>query len=162
MRVQDIVEMNSHDKQTIYEAYSVEAAARKQLNKELNEERKHTAALRFDAQYWQDAWLEDKIRNEVAVEGSMDEAIDYYFGHSKRHLFMTEDNGFYALVDEGDHIFIMFAWTNPDAWSRERKNMVKLVRQIYDFGLPVRYTGVSNIMRRHSVEIEPGLYELKF
>ncbi len=162
MKIQDILEMNSHDKQAIFEAYSVEAAARKQINTQLNDERKVSAMHRYDAMAWQDQWLEDIIRYDVDVEGDTEEALEEYFAHPHRHIIMTPDKGFYAFTDEGDHLFIWFARTNPKAWVRERKNMVILIHKLYkDAGVPIRYTGVNNIMHKHSYEIEPGLYELR-
>lgn len=160
MKVQEIIEMNKHNKQTIYEAYSIEYHARKAINADLNQERRLNAGLRFDCQYWQDAWLEENVRNHVAIDGDIDEALDYYFAHKKRFLLTTVDKGYYAFVDEGSYIFIIFAWHNPKGWSRERKNMLKLIRDIVAWGKPIRYTGVNNIMRKHSIEIEPGLFQL--
>lgn len=161
MKVQDIIEMNKHDKQTIYEAYSLEHHQRKHLNKLLNDERRKVAGFRYSAQFWQDKWLEDNIRANVKVEGDLDEAIDYYFSHPNRYLATTPDNGYYAYVIEPDHIFILFAWTNPKAWKREMVNMVNLIYEIGQGYLPVRYTGKFDVMRNHSIEIEPGLYQLK-
>ena len=149
------------DKAQLMEAFTTEQNARKLLNDELNQERKVSAMHRYDAMAWQDAWLESVIRYDVEIAGDTEEAIEEYFAHPNRHVIMTENKGFYAFTDEGDHLFIWFAWTNPRAWSRERKDMVKLIRELCSYGIPVRYTGVNNIMKRHSVEIAPNLYELK-
>ena len=162
MKVQEIVEMNSHDKQTIYEAYSIEHATRKHLNGELNEARVHCARLRFDAQYWQDEWLSQVVLKNVPCVGDPQAALDDYFAHPARRIIMTDDNGFYAFVDNGNHFFIYFAWTDPKAYKRERVAMVRLIKDLYAMGKPIRYTGVNNIMSSHSVEISPGLFELKF
>lgn len=161
MKLQDIVEMNSHDKQTIFEAYSLEHHNRKMLNQELNNERQHSASLRFDAMYWRDAWLEDNIRRTNKVVGDVDKAIDYYFAHPNRMLLMTPNNGYFAIVEEIDHLFIIFAWTNPKKWRAEVTDMSKLIKQVISYGKPVRYVGESNVMANHSVDLGDGLFELR-
>ncbi len=162
MSLQDIVNMNEHDKQTIYEAYSVEHHNRKMLNAELNNERSQSASLRFDAQYWRDAWLEQNIRATNNVVGDINTAINYYFDHPNRMLVMTPNNGYFALVEEIDHLFIVFAWTNPKKWRAEVNDMSALIKQVMSYGKPVRYVGESNVMANHSVDIGDGLFELRF
>jgi len=162
MKVVDYVEMDKHDKQTIYEAYSIEAAQRKYLNKLLNKERKEVARMRFQSQAWQDLWLEQDIRANVKIEGDMDEAIDYYFGHPDRQVFFTPNNGYYAMTDEGEYLSIIFANYNHKKWREELKDMSDLIKVIAGAtNKPIMYTGVNNVLRNHSVEVEPGLYQLK-
>ena len=161
MRIQDILEMNGHDKQAIYEAYSIEAASRKQINTQLNEERKVSAMHRYDAMAWQDAYLESVVRYAVEIEGDTEEAIEDYFAHPKRYVAMTEAKGFIAFTDEGDHLFIWFMYTNPRAWGKEFRDLNKMIRDLATNGKAIRWVGVNNVLRNHSVEIEPGVYELR-
>ena len=161
MKVADIVEMNSHDKQTIFEAYSLEHHTRKALNKQLNDERRTSQALRFDCQAYQDMWLEEHVRNNVAVEGDIDEAISSYFAHKGRKLFLTPSNGYFAITEEEDHLFIVFAWGNQKHWRREIRDMTDLIKRIASYGKPIYYTGVNNILKNHSEEVTKGLYKLK-
>ena len=162
MKVADIVEMNNHSKQAIYEAYSVEAAARKEMNYLLNEERRRVAMHCFDAQAWQDHWLEYIVMTDVEIVGDKRETLDEYFAHPRRGIVMTPAKGFYAFTNEGDHIFIWFAWTNPHEWRTEYRDMPRLIKDLAKrVVLPVRYTGVDNIMKNHSIEVAPNLFELK-
>lgn len=161
MKVQDIVNMNDHDKQTIYEAYSLETSVRKKMNKELNKERRLTAQLRFDSMAWRDAYLEADIRANVKVEGDIDDALGVYFSHPERFVVFTPSNGYYAGYEEDDHLFILFANHNPREWNKERKDMLTLIKSLASYGKPILYTGVYDVMKNHSEEIEPGLYSLK-
>ncbi len=152
--------MNKHTKEAIYEAYSLEVETRRNLVSELNLERRHNAGLRFDAQYWQDAWLGEMVRKHVKIVGDMGDTLTEYFAHPRRFLLTTKNKGFYAVTDEGDHFFIWFAWTNPDAWGSERRSMSNLIKELAAYNKPIRYTGVTNVMKTHSKEIAEGLYEL--
>lgn len=162
MLVTDVVNMNNHDKQTIYEAYSLETAVRKQLNVQLNDERKVSAQMKYERDKYMDDWLRLHIEKHVTVEGDMQEALDGYFNDINRQVFFTPSGGYCCVMQEEDCLFIVFAWHNPKKWRAEVRDMTELIKHIAQYAqMPIRYTGVTNIFKNHSVEIEEGLWELK-
>ncbi len=162
MKIIDINEAHKHSKEHLYEQYSIQYHNGKILAENLKSCERALAAARYEKEKYVEMWLRYHIKENVKVTGSMDEALDYYFNSRYRRVFFTPSGGYYAVVEEEDHLFIVFAWTNPDKWRYEYKDMPALIRSIVNSSqLPVRYTGVNNIMKNHSIEIEPGLYELK-
>lgn len=157
MKVVDIVEMNKHDKQAIYEAYSIEVGVRKALNKEVNSLRRDRLMLMRGVESWQDAWLDHIVRNCMKVVGDVDKSLEEYFEHPRRHMYIAANKSFYAYTYERDCIFIWFSWHRRE----DRKEMAQMIRNLHAIGLPIRYVGVDNVMRNHSVEISPGLWELR-
>ena len=160
MTIQEIVRMNSYDKQTLYEAFSIEQAQRKEVTRELNKERTISAGLKYDCKYWQEKWLKYDIRHNVNVIGDKEEAISAYFSSPNRIVFTTKNDGYYACTDEGDHIFIWFANYNHGRWRSEVKEMKELLYRMSESIPDIRWTGEFNVLRNHSKEIETGVWQL--
>ena len=153
---------HEHSKEEWYEMYSIQKHKADTLEENLKRCEKALAGERYERDMYLEKWLRLHIEKHVKVEGDMEEALDYYFDHPWHKVFFTPSGGYYCLVEENDHLFIVFAWTNPDEWAQERKDMPTLIKSLYNAAhLPIRYTGVNNIMKNHSVEIEPGLWELR-
>ena len=150
-----------YTKMQLMEAFTVEVETRKQLNKELNDERRISKQLEYEKQLYFDKWLRMFVKENVAITGDVEESLDYFFSHPSHRTFMTSSGGFYCVTQEEDCLFIHYAWHNPKEWKSELKEMTELIRRISDYaGQPIRYTGVSNIMKNHSKEIAPDLFEL--
>ncbi len=162
MRVQDIVEMNSHNKQAIYEAYSIEHAARKHLEGELSRQVQVNAGLRYDRDKFMEKWLRLHIKENVEIVGDMEVTLDRYFADPYRKVFFTQSGGYYCLLQKDDYLMIVFAWYNKKQLKQEYKDMPDLLHHIAQFtAQPIRFTGIVNVVKNHSVEIEPGLWELR-
>ncbi len=161
-RIQDIVEMNSHSKATLYEAYSIEHAARKHVEGELKRETQLNAGLRYDRDKFMEKWLRLHIEKHVKIVGDMDATLDRYFNDRYRKVYFTQSGGYYCLVQKEDCLMIVFAWYNQKQLKQEHKDMPDLLKHIVAIaGQPVRFTGIVNVVKNHSVEIEPGLWEIR-
>lgn len=155
--------LDNYTKYQLHEAFTIEQYWRKRINKELNIALRVSAAHRYDAHSWREKWLKEHIQNNIEVVGDMQEALNAYFKHKNKILLMTDNDGYYAAVENKDHIFIVFAWKNEDApYWREHKAMIRLIKELVSYGKPIRYVGLINVMWNHSAEISKGLFELKF
>jgi len=162
MRVQDIVEMNSHSKQKLYEAYSIEHVARKRIEGDLKQATMINAGFRYDRDKFMEKWLRLHIEKNVEIVGDMDATLDRYFNDRYRKVYFTQSGGYYCLLQKEDCLMIVFAWYNQKQLKQEHKDMPDLLKHIVAIsGQPIRFTGIVNVVKNHSVEIEPGLWEIR-
>ncbi len=149
-------------KKQIYVAYLGENAARKQSEKSFNKLISQEALMRYDRDKFMDKWLRLHIEKNVKIVGDMDTTLDEYFSDPTRRVFFTPSGGYYCTVQHEQCVFIMFAWANIKKAKAEYKDMPDLIKHIQSsVQMPLRYVGVNNVMKNHSVDLGDGLFELK-
>ena len=151
-------ETNEYTKEQLHEAFTIEHSARNECEDRFNQCMRYAKGLEWERNLFRDLWLRYHVQENVQVAGEMDYALDFYFNNPDRMLFMTPKGGYYAIVPEEDCLFIVFAWSEPD----DRKEMLELIKSVQDaYGQPIRYTGVFNVAKNHSIEVRDGLWELR-
>ena len=154
-------EWDQYTKQQLLEAFTSENRARKQMNKELNEERRLSKQFEYEKKLYFDKWLRYHIKENVKIAGDMEEALDYYFNHKEHRTFMTPNGGYYCVTEEEEYLSVIFMWHNPKMWRAEVRDMTELGHSIAAYaGRPIRYTGITNVFKNHCKEISPGVWEL--
>ncbi len=155
------------DKTQLMEAFQTEQQARKLLNEELNQERKLSAMLKYEKEEYFEKWLRLFIKEDIQSRpydnsmGDIDEELDKYFNHPNHQTYMTPSGGFYCVAQGENSLFIHYAWANTKKYKQELRDMPELIRRIHDYHKqPVRYCGMINVLKNHSKEISPGLFEL--
>ena len=169
-------EAQKYDKEQLYEAFCIEVAQRKLLNIELNNERRDIALLvrRNDVMQQLITDYEDKlhyieeqrlrlhIEKHVGIVSNVEATLDDYFNHPGHFTYYTSSGGYICVTDDGLNKFIYFMWTNPDHWGKEFREQAKLIKALYDKSVvPIRYTGTSNVLKNHSVELEDELWQVR-
>lgn len=153
---------DDYSKTQLHEAYTEEYYARKHLESQLRNEIRNHASTRYERDIFRDDWLRYHIKENVEVSGNMEDSLDYYFNHPRREVFFTKSGGYYATVLEDNCVFIVFAWANKKQWRHESTDMLELIRNIGIYAKqPIRYTGVNNVMKNHSIDLGNGLFELR-
>jgi len=162
MTQEDQDQYDNWTKKQIYTAYLGEHAARKQSEVSFNKMVRQDAALRYDRDMFRDKWLRLHIEKHVAIEGEAQTTLDKYFNDVTRRVYFTNSGGYYCTVDKEDCIIIAFAWANTKRAKDEYKNMPALLKSIANTTMqPIRWTGVNNVLKNHSVDLGRNRYELK-
>ena len=158
----DITEMSKQwSKAQLYQAYNIEHHARKQLEGSLKQMGRELAKLRFEAQATHDQWLKMHILHNVSLRSVDPEAdIAEFFKQPYHRVEYTPSNGYIAFLQFPDKIEIFAAWGNPRHYRAEMGEMHKLIKSIAGRGLPVFYTGLDNVLKNHSTEVEPGIWQV--
>lgn len=158
-------ETSKYTKEQLHEAFTIEALTRKQLQEQLKQAEKNAAQLRYDRDRFQDKYMMLHIKKYMGnlPDGqSIDDEIDKFFRDPTRQIYFTPSGGYYCLVQQEECVFITFAWHNPDKWRAEIRDMTSLIRSIAGVSrMPIRWSGKVNVLKNHSEEVMPGLYQLK-
>ena len=155
--------LKTYTKEQLWEAFTEEHYKRKQLETTIKALSRSEAAARFDAKVFEEKYLREHIRNNVAIVGDMDAALNGFFAHPMRKVMWTKGEGYLCYTVEPERVFIWFAWGNHDRYRDEImswRTAVQAIRKVY--GLPIQYTGVNNVLTNHSKELSKGLWEICF
>ena len=151
---------NSYTKEQLHEAFSVEHRARVQLNKQLLEETKLTAQTRYERDKYMEDWLRLHIEKYVECD-HMEESLDAYFNDPTRRVFFTPSHGYICVIEREDCLFIAFAYANTKKAKDEYRDFPILLERVRTYSQrPLRWHGKINVLKNHSIEVVPGLYEL--
>jgi len=173
---------DTYTKEQLHEAFSIEVQHRKVQEKIMNQKEHEIAKLRAQVKRldnliasmdsYIDVILEAHLRLHIEkfvgiVEGpgEPDASLDYFFNHPKHHTLYTEHGGYICYVEEPDCLFVEFMWHNKKYKRAElndhKKHLFELYEQAKVINKPIRYTGTTNVLRNHSEELEPGLWQVR-